>query len=101
MPINVLRFDTTPNPNAIKCVLDQIIIPDGQPPRSYRDPQSAANDPIASAIFALGSEGDITGVLMNADWITVNKSPTVNWSSLHKQLTHTLAGFDSPASQIV
>lgn len=88
----VKKFESTPNPNAIKCVLDRAVIPPDAPPRSYRSAASASGDPVAAALFAIGPAGAVTGVLMSADWITVNKSPEADWKRIKNGVRDALAG---------
>jgi hypothetical protein len=76
MPYTVKAFQPTPNPNALKCILDRKI---SDRPRSYFKPDEAAGDPLASRLFAL--EG-VTNLLINADWITVNKAAAADWKSI-------------------
>ncbi len=73
MPITIVRFDETPNPNALKCILSG---PVGDHPRSFRSAAEAANDPLAAALFGIPG---VTTVLINTDWLTVNKRPEVDW----------------------
>ena len=79
MAYRITRFDSTPNPNALKCVLDRAVIGPDEAPRSYRTAQAAAEDPIARALFGIDPVGSVTSVLMNADWITINKAPDADW----------------------
>jgi hypothetical protein len=76
MPITVLSFEPTPNPNALKCILDR---PISTGPRSFLNAQSAEGDPIARRFFAV--EG-VTCILMNVGWMTVNKRPEASWSTV-------------------
>ena len=59
-------------------------------PRSFRDAASAQADPLADALFAV--EG-VTNVLINGDWVTVNKTPQAEWKrvkrGIEKALKHT------------
>ncbi len=76
MPYLVRVFQTTPNPNAIKCVLDRTI---ADRPRSYFRAEEAAADPVGAGLFAIRG---VTNVLINGDWITVNKSPEADWKDV-------------------
>lgn len=84
MPYAVAKFQETPNPNAIKCVLDRRA---SDRPRSYFDAASAAEDPIASRLFAI--EG-VTNVLINGDWITVNKGRDASWAGVKRGIERVL-----------
>src|SRR5262245_48021284 len=73
MPYAITEFESTPNPNAVKCWLDK---PISEGPRSFWRPDLAAGDPIAAALFA---EAGVTNVLFNGEWMTVNKPPDADW----------------------
>jgi hypothetical protein len=73
VPYKVVRFQPTPNPNALKCVLDASL---PEPIRSYRAPEQAAADPLGSALFMIPG---VTSVLISGDWVTVNKSEEADW----------------------
>ena len=76
MAYRVTSFQPTPNPHALKCVLDRPL-PD--PVRSFRRSEDAAADPLASALFAIPG---VTGLLLSGGWFTVNKSPDADWSPI-------------------
>lgn len=91
MASKVVRFDTTPNPNAIKCVLDGPIT---DAPRSYFKPEEAseAADAVAVALFAVPG---ITNVLIHSDWISVCKTPDAPWGAIKEGVRAALAKADS------
>ena len=76
MPYRVRKFQSTPNPNALKCVLDRSA---GDTPRSYFRADEAAADPLASRLFAIHG---VTNILINGDWITVSKSAQADWKAI-------------------
>lgn len=76
MPYTVTKFQETPNPNAIKCVLDRRI---SDRPRSFFNAEQASGDPVAAALFGIAG---VTNVLINTDWVTVNKSPEADWRGI-------------------
>lgn len=84
MPWKVVAFETTPNPNAIKCVLDR---PIAAVPRSYRAPTDAGDDQIAAALFAI--EG-VHNLLFLHDWVTVGKSPDTPWPAIKRAVKREL-----------
>lgn len=88
MSYRVIEFETTPNPNAVKCWLDRPIS-DG--PRSFRDAAMAAGDPIAAALFA---QAGVTNVLFNGDWLTVNKPIDADWSNIKAKVKRVLGTID-------
>lgn len=85
MPVR--EFRDTPNPNAVKCILDRSIGPPGM--RSYFNAEQAAGDPVASRLFAI--EG-VTNVLIHGDWLTVSKRPDVAWGPIRKAVEGVLRG---------
>jgi hypothetical protein len=78
MPYSITQFQPTPNPNALKCILNQRL-PD--PPRSFRSADEAGTDPLAGALFAVSG---VTSLLINGDWMTINKRPEADWPSVKK-----------------
>jgi hypothetical protein len=78
MPYTVQEFQPTPNPNALKCVLDQ---PLPEPIRSFRSAAEAATDPLGSALFAVPG---VTSVLLSGGWLTVNKTADARWPGVKK-----------------
>jgi len=77
------HFETTPNPNAIKCVIDPD--PWDKSPRSYFTPDQAAraNDPLAQDLFA--TKG-VTNVLIHTRFITVCKAPAAKWPAIKRSI---------------
>lgn len=86
----VTEYVTTPNPHAIKCVLDAPLPALEQPEkvRSYRDAASAAADPVAARLFAI--EG-VRNVLIVGNWVTVGKDPQTAWKAVKASVEKTLA----------
>ncbi|HVU65234.1 MAG TPA: NifU N-terminal domain-containing protein [Phycisphaerales bacterium] len=95
MSHSIVEFQTTPNPNALKCILDRPLAPasiaSSERPalRSFRSAGEAASDPLARAL--LGVAG-LTSVLIADGWITINKSPAAAWPSIKKEVQRVLAG---------
>lgn len=76
----IKEFQTTPNPNALKCVLDAPL--DGASSiRSFRSAAEAAGDPIGEPLFRIKG---ITSVLIapGGAWVTVNKDADTTWESV-------------------
>lgn len=76
MGYKVVRFQETPNPNALKCVLDR---PPPGHPKSYFNADQATGDPLGSALFGIGG---VTNVLIGNGWITVNKAGEASWKTI-------------------
>lgn len=88
-----MSFETTPNPNAIKCLLIGGAsasaapaaqgLPGGMTTRSFRSPADAAGDPLASRLFQIDG---VTGVLIGPGWFTVNKAAGAEWAQLKPEI---------------
>ena len=87
----MVRFDATPNPNALKCVPGS---PIGDSVRSYFRAEEAASagDPLAVRLFALPG---VTNVLIHTDWVTVCKAPDAAWGPIKEGVRAALAS-DGP-----
>jgi len=82
MGYRVREFQETPNPGAVKIVLEGPISPlegQGGTPRSYRSAESAAIDPLAARLFRVAG---VENVLISTDWLTVGKKPEATWKSV-------------------
>ncbi len=91
MALKILRFETTPNPNALKCILDGAI---SDRPRSFLNEAAAQEDGLASQLFAIDG---VNNLLMNTDWMTVGKTPEADWKLIKKEVRRVLAGSEAPA----
>lgn len=85
MAVKVLRYEPTPNPHALKCVLSGPVSEGSLP---FRAAESAAGNALAAAIFAV--EG-VAGLLLHKDWLTVNKAPDAKWASIKRGVESALA----------
>ena len=85
MPFEVVEFESTPNPNAIKCWLDR---PISEGSRSFLDAAAAEGDPLASALF---ERAGATCLLFCDDWLTVNKPPEKSWRTVKTAIQRVLA----------
>ena len=85
MPPRVTAFEATPNPNAVKCLVDPA--PTDRP-RSYFNAESASGDALAEAIFAIDG---VTTVLIHAAFITINKATDAGWGPIKSGLKQALA----------
>lgn len=88
MSYRVVRFEQTPNPNALKCVLDRTV---ATASRSYRQAPPSGADPLAERLFAV--EG-VTNLLFVNDWVTVSKTPEATWRKIKPAVERALA--DAP-----
>jgi hypothetical protein len=85
MPFIVLQIDPTPNPNALKFILDT---PISSSTISFFTPASAAGYPLAQSLFAIPG---VTSLLFLGDFLTVNKSPAAPWKPITKAVTKALS----------
>lgn len=71
-----IQTETTPNPETLKFLPGQTVLPNGT--ADFRDAE-AANEasPLAASLFRL--EG-VTGVYLGGDFISVTKSPEKSWT---------------------
>ena len=91
MPCTVVEYETTPNPNALKCWLDQPIS-DG--PVSFFNAEMAQEHALAKALFATGK---INNLLLNGTWLTVGKIEKTTWPTVKKHLERVLSGYEVPS----
>ena len=85
MAYQVTQFESTPNPNARKALLDRPVCVGT---RSYFSADQAADDPLARALF------DVTGVqtvMMLGEFITINKAPGASWPAVERAVRAVLA----------
>ncbi len=84
MPYRITSFEPTPNPNAIKCLVEPspTIVP-----RSYFNADQAAGDELALAFFAIDG---VTNVLIHTAFVTVCKRPDSRWPAIKKQVQRVL-----------
>jgi Fe-S cluster biogenesis protein NfuA len=71
-----IQTEATPNPATLKFLPGRDVLV-GEP-RDFRDPDSAAVSPLASAIFELPG---VTGVFLGSDFISVTKEE-VDWAHI-------------------
>src|SRR5438105_4191502 len=76
MAFEVQEVQSTPNPNAIKFVLDRPIAPERL---SFLDRTQADDHPLAARLFAING---VNSVMLLGDFVTVVKSPAIKWSSI-------------------
>jgi hypothetical protein len=85
LPYEVREVQPTPNPNALKFVLDRMI---ADRPTSFLDPDSGKDHPIASLLFAIPG---VSSLLMLGDFVTVSKRPDARWAEIKSKVEQTLA----------
>lgn len=90
MAFRVLEVQPTPNPNAAKFILDGAV---SQQPTSFFNAESAAGNPLASALFAIPG---VSSVLLLGDFVTVNKTPEAKWDGIVARVQSVLAEASEP-----
>lgn len=85
MRFTVAEIQSTPNPNALKFVLDREI---SNQPTSFFDPAAAKDHPVAARLFAVGG---VTSLLFLGDFVTVNKAPESDWAAIKRGVRKALA----------
>jgi NFU1 iron-sulfur cluster scaffold homolog, mitochondrial len=81
----VREVQPTPNPNAVKFVLDRVI---ADRPMSFLNPDSGKDHEIASRLFAISG---VSSLLFLGDFLTVGKRPEAKWAEIKTQVEQTLA----------
>ena len=84
MPFIVTEVQPTPNPNAVKMVLDRVI---ADRPISFLNPASGIEHPIASKLFAVNG---VACLLLLGDFVTVTKQPEARWAEVTKNVKRAL-----------
>ena len=85
MAFTVLEVQPTPNPNALKFLLDR---PISEQPTSFLNAGAADGHPIATRLFAIDG---VSSLLLLGDFVTVNKSPAAKWGDIRPQVQQVLA----------
>lgn len=83
--MKVVKLENTPNPNALKLLLDGKILETGS--RSYDHPSEAKGDPVATALFEVP---DVKSVFFMPTFVTIVKEPAASWEGLAQQVTMVL-----------
>ena len=86
-----VRAQRTPNPNAMKFILDRRVVA-GSQSRTINSPAAAQGDALAESLFAIAG---VTGLFMVDDFVTVLKTDAASWDLLTPEVTAALArGFN-------
>lgn len=80
-----MKFESTPNPNAIKCVLPEART---GPIVSAGSPEQAGGDGQALALLAIPG---VTRVLLHTSFVSVSKDPDASWTSIKRAVKQVLA----------
>ena len=85
-PVKVLNVEATPNPHALKFVVDGRVTEGGA--RSFESPTEADAHPLARALFELGA---VKTVFFMPSFVTVSKEPATEWAELQPRIEQALA----------
>ena len=80
-----IETETTPNPATLKFLPGQQVMPSGT--RDFASPEDAEASPLAQALF---DTGEVTGVFVGRDFVSVTAAPGVDWSALKPQVVAVL-----------
>ncbi len=89
-------FESTPNPHAVKILLDGRL---EAPPRSYREPPSGpCGDALAEALYAI--EG-VRVVLIHHEFVTIGKASEDKWPTIKRKAKSVIQGYreSEPAAE--
>lgn len=76
MALRIIKYETTPNPHALKCVLSGSI---SEGMKAFRTREAASGDPAAASLFGVTG---VSGLLFNGSWMTVSKAPDAGWPAV-------------------
>jgi hypothetical protein len=85
MGFRVIEIQPTPNPNAMKFVLDR---PVSQQPMSFFNAAAANDFPLAKRLFEIPG---VSSLLLLGDFITINRSPQTDWDDIKAQVKAVLS----------
>lgn len=85
MGFKVAEIQPTPNPNALKFILDRSV---AAQPISFFNADAAQGHPLACKLFAIPG---VSSLLLLGDFITVNKRPEANWAEIKRVVRQVLA----------
>ncbi len=76
-----IETEATPNPSVLKFMPGREVSPDAA--LDYRDEAAAENSPLALALFA---QGDVAGVFLGPDFVSITKAQEVDWQQVKPAL---------------
>jgi len=81
--------DLTPNPHALKFILNKKLL--NVETRQYPDKDSAKNDPFAKGIFEIDN---VASVFYMDKFVTIEKTEDANWGQIQRPFIDFLKSFD-------
>lgn len=88
----VIDIQETPNPDALKFVLDGKLLESGV--RQFDTPEAAYTDPLAASLFAMGG---VESVFYMGEFVTVTKFPNRDWRDLQPKAIKMIESNATPA----
>jgi hypothetical protein len=85
MVFAVREIQPTPNPNAMKFVLDRRI---SEKPASFYSLEQAQGHALATRLLSIPG---VSNVMLLADFVTVGKQPQARWAEINGQVRRILA----------
>lgn len=86
-----IHTEHTPNPNALKFILDRTLIENGS--LNFPDKEKSKGSPLASRLFEIES---VKEVFVGKDFITISKDPDLTWDNIYEKLIQAInKHFDS------
>ncbi|WOI53147.1 NifU family protein [Parvularcula sp. LCG005] len=85
-----IQTEDTPNPHSMKFLPGRDVLGAGQLGMDFPNIDAAKVSPLAVALFDVDG---VTGVYLGADFVTVTKDPTVNWTDIKPALLGTIADY--------
>lgn len=92
----MIHTEGTPNPNALKFVLDKVIMENGS--ANFPDKNSAGSSPLAQKLFQNAS---VKEVFFGKDFITISKIPESSWDSIYDSLLKIINSYFESGEPIV
>ena len=86
--MKVQSVQPTPNPNALKFIVDSAVIDSGS--RDYAEAQAASGDPLAEELFAIAG---IASLYFCENFITVTMGDSADWRAVNDAVIKCLDGF--------
>lgn len=85
----VQDVDLTPNPQALKFVLNEKLLQ--HETRNFTSKEEAANDPLAKGVFEIDG---VVSVFYMDRFVTIEKDPGANWGKIQKPFVEFISKFD-------
>lgn len=83
--LRVVEIQNTPNPDALKFMLDGTLLASGV--RQFDSPAAAKTDELAHSLFAING---VLSVFYMGQFVTVTKKPAVRWNEIQPQVNEVI-----------